>query len=180
MRLPHIAALLMLPILLGAGVAEPGGFRMDDYNAPVPDTLTGARVVDAAGLAEALAAGAIVIDVLPAPRRPARQPADQPWLPVPRMEVPGSLWWPDVGRGAINPAVDVWFRDRLASATGGDRDRSVAFYCKAACWMSWNAAKRAVEYGYRHVLWFPGGTEAWAEAGYRLRQGTPEAVPVGP
>ena len=72
------------------------------------------------------------------------------------------------------------FRDRLASATGGDRDRAVAFYCKAACWMSWNAAKRAVEYGYRHVLWFPGGTEAWAEAGYRLRQGTPEAVPVGP
>jgi len=185
MRTLRLALLLALPVLLGAGVPEasfapePGGFRMDDYNAPVPETLAGARVVDAAGVAEAMTAGAIVIDVLPAQRRPAAQPAGQPWLPLPRMEIPGSLWWPEVGRGGISAALDAWFQQRLTAVTGGDRDRAVVFYCKAACWMSWNAAKRAVGYGYRRVLWFPGGTEAWAEAGSTMQKGTPEAVPVG-
>jgi hypothetical protein len=36
--------------------------------------------------------------------------------------------------------------------TGGNEGKSVAFYCKADCWMSWNAAKRAISYGYRDVL----------------------------
>ena len=180
MRLARLATLLMLPVLLGAGVAEPPGYRLGDYSAPVPDTLTGGRVVDAAGLAAAMAAGAIVIDVLVAPRRPAAQPASQPWLPTLRPEVPGSLWWPEVGRGVIGVTTDKWFRDRLAMATGGDRDRPLAFYCKAACWMSWNAAKRAIGYGYRQVLWYAGGPEAWAAAGYPLRPGSPEVVPVDP
>jgi PQQ-dependent catabolism-associated CXXCW motif protein len=178
LRLARFAALLILPILLGAGVAEPEGFRMDDYNAPVPDALTGARVVDASGLAAAMAAGAVAIDVLPSPRRPPLQRADQPWLPMPHMNVFGSLWWPEVGRGAISPALDRWFRDRLNAVTGGDRDRPIAFYCKPACWMSWNAARRAVGYGFRHVLWFPGGIEAWSVAGYKLQPGTPEIVPL--
>jgi PQQ-dependent catabolism-associated CXXCW motif protein len=180
MRLRHAAALLVLPVLLGAAVPEPEGFRMDDYAAPVPDTLTGAQVVDAAGLAAAMAAGAVAIDVLPAPRRPPGQPASTLWLPVPRMEVPGSLWWPEVGRGAISPALDTWFADRLATVTRGDRNKPLAFYCKAACWMSWNAAKRAVGYGYRQVLWFTGGPESWVAAGYKLQPGTPEPVPLDP
>lgn len=179
LRRPGRRFLLALPILLAAaGVPEPDGFRMDDYNAPVPDTLAGALVVDAAGLAAAMANGAIAIDVLPAPRRPAGQRADQPWLPEARMNVPGSLWWPEVGRGAINPALDRWFQDRLNTVTKGDPDRMVAFYCKASCCMSWNAARRAIGYGYHHILWFPGGAEAWAAAGYERQRGTPEAVPV--
>lgn len=153
---------------------------MDNYNAPVPDTLAGAQVVDAESLASAMADGAIVIDVMPAPHRPPALPADRPWLPVPRMEVPGSLWWPEIGRGAISPALDVWFRGRLATVTGGDPGKALAFYCKPNCWMSWNAAKRAIGYGYRKVLWFPGGAEAWAEAGYPLHPGTPEAPPLDP
>ncbi len=83
---------------------------MDNYNAPVPDTLTGARAVDAKALAAAMADGAVAIDVLPAQRRPESMPADRPWLPLPHMNVPGSLWWPEVGRGAIGPALDAWFR----------------------------------------------------------------------
>jgi rhodanese-related sulfurtransferase len=34
--------------------------------------------------------------------------------------------------------------------------------------MSWNAAKRALEIGYRNVLWFRDGTDAWQELGYPL------------
>ncbi|MGO9543789.1 MAG: PQQ-dependent catabolism-associated CXXCW motif protein [Rhodomicrobium sp.] len=180
MRVARFALLLTVPFLLAAGVPELEGFRMDNYNAPVPETLAGARVVNAAALAVALKQGAIPIDVLPAQRRPPSMPAGQPWLPLPRMEVPGSLWWPEVGRGAISPALDTWFRGRLAAVTGGDTGKMLAFYCKAECWMSWNAAKRAAGYGYRQVLWFPGGAEAWAAEGFKLQPGTPEAVPLDP
>lgn len=170
----------MAMVLLGAGVVEPAGFRMGDYNAPVPATLSGASVVDASGLASAIAKGAVIIDVLPAPRRPPGQPASQPWMPLPRQEVTTSLWWPEVGQGVISPTLDKWFRERLTAVTHGDRDKPVAFYCKPACWMSWNAAKRAVGYGYRHVLWFPGGSEAWAASGYKTQKGTPETPPLDP
>jgi PQQ-dependent catabolism-associated CXXCW motif protein len=180
MRLARFAMLVILPLLAAATVPEPEGFRQDNYNAPVPELLTGARTVDAGALAEAMAKGAIAIDVLAAPRRPPSLPQDRPWLPVPRMNVPGSLWWPEVGRGAISPALDDWFRARLAAVTSGDEKKSIAFYCKADCWMCWNAAKRAISYGYRNVLWFPGGVEAWEGAGYKLQPATPEAVPLGP
>ena len=180
MLVARFALLAALPLLVAATVPEPEGFRMDTYNAPVPETLSGARTVDAAALAAAMADGAIAIDVVSAPRRPPSLPQDRPWLPVPRMNVSGSLWWPDVGRGAISPALDDWFRARLAAVTGGDESKPIAFYCKADCWMSWNAARRAVRYGYRNVLWFPGGAEAWAAAGYQLQSATPEPVPLGP
>ena len=178
MRFALFAVLCALPLLLGASVPEPEGFRMDNYSAPVPETLAGARVVDAEELAAAMANGAIAIDVMPAQRRPAGMPEDRPWLPVPHRNIPGSLWWPEAGRGAISPALDAWFRRRLGEVTGGDTGKAVAFYCKANCWMSWNAAKRAIGYGYSQVLWFPGGPEAWEAEEYRLHTATPEAVPV--
>ncbi len=178
MRKAVFAVLFALPFLAAASVLEPDGFRMDNYNAPVPATLAGAQVVGAKELSAAMTSGAIVIDVLPAPHRPATLPADRPWMPPPRMDVPGSLWWPEAGRGAISPALDAWFRERLKAATGGNFGKTVAFYCKANCWMSWNAAKRAIGYGYKEVLWFPGGAEAWAAAGFALHAGTPEPVPM--
>ena len=177
-RLTRFAVLLIMPALVAA--AAPEGFRLDNYNAPVPATLQGARTIDAPALAAAMAEGAIAIDVMPAPRRPPSMPQDRPWLPVQRMHVPESLWWPDVGRGVISPALDRWFRARLAAVTGEDKGKAIAFYCKADCWMSWNAAKRAISYGYRNVLWFPGGAEAWADAGYQLQPATAEDVPLGP
>jgi rhodanese-related sulfurtransferase len=42
--------------------------------------------------------------------------------------------------------------------------------------MSWNAAKRAVEYGYTSVYWFPDGMKGWTEAGYPTLLNAP--VPV--
>ena len=178
MRLALFALLLAAPLLAAAGAAEPDGFRMDNYNAPVPETVAGGQAVDAQALAAAMANGAIAIDVMPAARLLLTLPADRPWMPPPRLDVPGSLWWPEVGRGAIRPALDAWFRARLAAVTGGQPDKAIAFYCKADCWMSWNAAKRAIGYGYKKVLWFPSGAEGWAAAGFPLHAGTPETVPA--
>lgn len=178
MTVKRIALLLALPLLLGAGVPEPDSYRMDDYLAPVPDTIAGGKAVDALALQDVIAAGAVLIDVIPAPRRPPGQSASQPWLPVPRKEIAGSLWWPEVGRGAVSPEMEAWFRQHLAEVTKGDLDKPVVFYCKASCWMSWNAAKRAIGYGYRNILWFGDGMEAWVGPGFPTQTGKPEAVPV--
>jgi PQQ-dependent catabolism-associated CXXCW motif protein len=41
------------------------------------------------------------------------------------------------------------------------------------CWMSWNAAKRAVALGYARVHWYPDGTDGWAAAGLPLAEARP-------
>ncbi len=53
----------------------------------------------------------------------------------------------------------------------------MVFYCLAECWMSWNAAKRAIALGYRQVIWYPEGTDGWAAAGLPLSVTEPEPMP---
>jgi rhodanese-related sulfurtransferase len=43
--------------------------------------------------------------------------------------------------------------------------------------MSWNAAKRAVSWGYTDVLWYPDGTDGWQEAGLPLAEARPALNP---
>jgi len=156
-----------LPGLAADSVAEPAGYRLDDYRGPTPATLKGATVLDAAGLHRLMLTKAIVvIDVLPQPPRPANLPATTLWHPPTRLDIPGGVWLANTGYGQLSPEMETYFRNALASLALGDMARPLAFYCEAQCWMSWNAAKRALSYGYRHVYWFPGGMQAWHEAGY--------------
>jgi PQQ-dependent catabolism-associated CXXCW motif protein len=156
-------------------VPLPEGYRLDDYNAPVPDTVPGGQTIHTEALQALTTGGApVLVDVLPAPRRPPGMRPDAPWLPIPRRDIPGSLWLPEIGRGAIPADLDAWMDRRLEAATGGDRDRPIVFYCRANCWMSWNAAKRAVAHGWRRVLWYPDGAEAWAAAGLPLAEAHPD------
>jgi quinoprotein dehydrogenase-associated probable ABC transporter substrate-binding protein/PQQ-dependent catabolism-associated CXXCW motif protein len=160
-------------------VPEPAGYRMADYRAPVPASLAGARVVTTAELAGLLgtAAPPLLIDVLPAPREPANRPAGSIWRPQPRDDIPGSIWLPNVGYGELSAEFEAWFRDNLARLTAGDRSRPMAFYCKTNCWVSWNAAKRALAYGYRQVVWYPGGSDGWLAAGLPLAAAEPVPMP---
>jgi len=158
-----------------AQVPEPSGYRQDDYRAPVPTTITGGTRVDPRALAALIPdEHPVLIDVLPAPTRPPGLPPGHPWLPIPHRNIPGSLWLPDVGRGAISPGLDSWFRARLAGATANQRGRPVVFYCLSRCWMSWNAAKRAISYGYTRVFWLEAGADGWQAAGYPVAQATAE------
>ena len=162
-------ALLFLSALTSTAAAEapvPEGYRTEDYRAPTPARVPGARTLDTAA-AEALwrQGGAVWIDVLPAPRRPAGLPATTTWRPSPRRGIPGSLWLPEVGRGQLDPALEAWFRDNLLRASGGDASRPLVFYCLAECWMSWNAAKRAAAWGWRTIYWYREGTDGWEAAG---------------
>lgn len=162
----------------GAAPPEPHGYRMDHYHAPTPRTLRGARVLSTAQ-AEALwkSHAAIFIDILPRPPRPAGLPAGTIWRDKPRLDIPGSIWLPDTGYGALPPAMLAYFRDGLRRASHGDRAAPLVFYCKAECWMSWNAARRALSLGYTHVNWYRAGTSGWRTAGLPLEQRTPVPRP---
>lgn len=155
-------------------VPEPSGYRMEDYKAAVPATLAGATVLDTAA-AEALwrSGDAVFVDALPRPQKPANLPAGTVWHDKPRPSIPGSAWLANVGYGKLAPDMETYFRRSLEALTGGDRNRRLVFFCLADCWMSWNAAKRALSWGYTAVDWYPAGTDGWAEAGLPLEEVTP-------
>ena len=110
----------------------------------------------------------ILIDVLPAPRPPEDRAGARLWRAKPRANIPGSVWLPNVGYGELSAEFQAYFANNLARLTDGDRSRRLVFYCQADCWMSWNAAKRAVQSGYGNVVWYPEGTDGWAAAGLPL------------
>jgi len=155
-------------------VPEPAGYRLDDYRSPVPLTVAGGRPI---GTSEAEALwrehGALFVDVLPAPRRPEKLPPDALWKPLPRRDIPGSLWLPEVGRGVLRAEFDAYFRDNLARATKGDKAALIVLYCLADCWMSWNATKRAASYGYTRLYWYRDGTTGWEAAALPTEEATP-------
>ncbi|TQV83107.1 PQQ-dependent catabolism-associated CXXCW motif protein [Denitrobaculum tricleocarpae] len=155
-------------------VAEPEGYRMKAFRAPVPESLTGARTVQTKEAMDLHGAGEVVfIDVLPRPPRPARLADDVVWRPRQRDNIPGSVWLPNVGFGALNPEIESYFQENLARLTKGDKEAGILIYCLADCWMSWNAAKRALTYGYSQVYWYPQGTDGWTGAGGKLEASEP-------
>ncbi len=157
-----------------AVVPEPDGYRMGAYRAPVPATLAGGTVVSVEQVEKMIGSGEVIpIDVLPRPPRPKGLPEGTIWRPRPRYNIPGSVWLPNTGYGALSEQTEIYFRDNLASLTGGDKTRKILIYCLADCWMSWNAAKRAISYGYTGVYWFPEGTDAWAAWNLPTRKSEP-------
>ncbi len=156
------AAPVAAPVAADETVPEPAGYRMDHYRSPVPDTLAGAEVIDDETAHDLWERGAAVfVDVLPRPPKPANLPEGTIWRVPPHRSIPGAIWLPNTGFGALHPSIDAYFRAGLEAATGGDRSRRLVFFCLTDCWMSWNAAKRALAYGYPHVSWYPDGTDGW-------------------
>lgn len=173
-RLMHSAVLAVaIAVAPGAGgharaetVAEPDGYRTNDYRSPVPATLKGANVVADAASAKKLSADKTVVfvDVYPRPPKPSNLPAGTVWRDPPHESIPGAHWLANVGYGVIPPAMQDYFTSHLDKLTGSDKSRPVVFFCLRHCWMSWNAAKRALEMGYTNVSWFPDGVDAWRDA----------------
>lgn len=159
-----LAAALMLAGQAPAGdppPPEPDGYRTGELRAPTPATLAGARVLDIPALEAAVAAGAVLVDVGPAPVKPADFPTDRPWLPSHR-SIPGAVWLPGAGLGDdLPPERAALLLARVADLTGNDRGRPLVVFCKPDCWASWNVGRRLVRAGYTGVGWFPGGVEAW-------------------
>ena len=168
MRLALAAGLVACPAVADT-IPEPPGYRLENFRAPPPQTLAGATVLstaDAIGIWTAKAA--VFIDVMPQPPRPANLPAGTIWRDIPHDTIPGAIWLPNVGFGALAPETETFFKAGLAQATGGDPNRPIVVFCMRDCWMSWNAAKRALSFGYTQVRWFPDGTDGWTDSGRAL------------
>jgi PQQ-dependent catabolism-associated CXXCW motif protein len=141
---------------------------------PVPKTLKGAATIDA-DRAEALLKeqGAVFIDVYPRAPKPPNLPAGTVWRDPAHATIAGTHWLPNVGYGVLSPEFETYFRTRLEALTGNDKSKPVVFFCLKDCWMSWNAAKRAISWGYSSVLWFPDGTDGWQAIGNDLAPASP-------
>ena len=126
---------------------------------PTPARLPGAQVITTKGLlalVQGRQAPFIVFDVLGQPDMlPDAVPAA--WL---------------AQAGTFDDAVQQQARQLFGQRTQGRKDTALVFYCQSReCWMSYNAALRAVHAGYTNVLWYRGGVEAWQRAGLQLASG---------
>ena len=137
-------------------VMAPDGYRMENYRAPTPIELPGATVVDTQGLLRLLRdQRPILVDVTPK--------GDEP-----RMQISDSLWLPNMGYGDLTDQQVSVFSRALQKVSSGAVKRPFVFYCLADCWLSWNAAKRAVALGVDGIYWYPAGSDGWREAGLPL------------
>lgn len=156
-------------------VEEPADYREDGYREPVPATLAGATVVSTdAAFALWQKREAVFIDVLPRAPKPANLPEGTIWNEKPRISIEGAIWLPNTGYGKLADVTLAYFHAGLEKATRGDKGKPVLFFCLPDCWMSWNAARRALELGYTHVYWYPEGSEGWEFDGYPVAPLQPE------
>ena len=81
--------------------------------------------------------------------------------------IPGSVWLSGSGNsGRFGDQVSQRLDQHLQELTGGDKGKVIVFYClDLRCWLSYNAAIRATNLGYKNIYWYRGGLRAWHEAG---------------
>lgn len=154
------------PSPVGPPPPEPGSYRTDKYRSPVPLTLKGATVLSSNQAMKVWSEGhAVFIDVYPHPPKPAGLPPGTIWRETTHMTIENAVWLPNVGYGALSSKYETYFKHNLEKLTGGDKAKPLVFFCLRNCWMSWNAAKRALSFGYTNVSWFRDGTDGWQEIG---------------
>ena len=120
---------------------------------------------------------ATLIDVVPA--EGAVRTADGHWrLAREQRSIAGAAWFPEAGRGAIDPAVERWFLRGVARLHAAAPRATLIVFCLADCWMSWNAAWRLRRAGYRRVRWFAEGVDGWRDLGRPLVPITPYPEPL--
>lgn len=157
-----LGACLWASSAFACDVETPDSYRLDHYRAPTPCDLPGAQVVSAKQLKSLVKEqDPVLIDAMPLIRTGETDFTGRWTVPEPRENIPDSVWLPNIGHGVLDDEMTAYFQDNLKLVTGGDRHRPVVFYCFVDCWMSWNAAKRALEFGYRRVIWYPEGTDGW-------------------
>lgn len=119
---------------------------------PTPNSIPGARLGTTADIFQLIMGGQpyLLFDVLGG-----------------EQTLPGAI--PAVAAsqpGSFQDQIQQGFGQFLQQVTNGRQDAPMIFYCASTqCWMSYNAALRAANLGYRNVIWYRGGLEAWTYAG---------------
>lgn len=123
-----------------------------NVGSPTPTTIPGAHVITTAEMKQAVGSDILFIDVLEGPPHPS---------------LPGALMMPGAGSGgSFDDANQQKLWTALSQATQMNPNRPIAFLCAGSrCWESYNAALRAVQMGFKVVLWYRGGLAAWQAAG---------------
>lgn len=176
MRLFGKCALVFLGILvmpLAARAAEDTlfdpetGYRIKRYQAAVPATVPGGTRVDRDKVDALIAAGAILLDVMPS-EGAGPDPKTGAWrLLHPHSSIPGATWLPDVGRGKLKVAFENYLKANVLQLTDGDTEKAIIVFCQSDCWMGWNVVQRLSKLGYTNIYWYPEGTDGWVEWGDR-------------
>ena len=125
-----------------------------DVGSRTPMELPGARRITTQELKE-LRAQAVLLDVL----------GDKHTATL-----PDAIHVPDAGNyGRFDDQVQTRFFRLLSGLTNGDMNRQIVFFCEGPkCWESYNAALRAINLGFRNVLWYRGGLASWTGANLPL------------
>ena len=147
------------------GVAPTNQLHSGSMEGPTPNQIPGGQMITTKGLLSLMQRNDVrfaVIDVL----------GDSQRIPNAISAVPASE------AGTFNDQIQQRVATFLQGLTSGKRDMPLVFYCAGpTCWMSYNAALRAIHLGYQNVLWYRGGLQAWTT----LRLPTqPQQRPVGP
>lgn len=143
------------------GVGTTASPKRAPYHAPTPISIPGARVIKTLELKALLESNEspVVVDVLGSKNRKS---------------IPGSVWMDGAGDGQFFNAEKDRFAAALGKLTAGDKTRPVIFLCVSSeCWLSYNASLYAVEAGYKDVIWYRGGTNAWSGASLELVKAEP-------
>lgn len=153
------------------GVSPTPNLHRGPMHGGTPTSIPGAQLITTRGLVELVraatggqggqggqgghnAARVLFFDVLGGPER----------LPGAYSAVPAHQ------AGSFDDPVQREFGNFLQQVTQGRPETVLVFYCASTqCWMSYNAALRAAKMGYRQVLWYRGGIEAWKAAGLPLQ-----------
>jgi PQQ-dependent catabolism-associated CXXCW motif protein len=155
------------------------GYRISRYRSPTPERVPGGTRIMAADVSELInTQRAILIDVMPSEGGRPEPKSGQWYLLKPHQNIAGSTWLADVGLGVLNPDQSSYFTKNIARLTHGDVSRAVIFYCKADCWMAWNAVRRAAALGYQNIYWLSEGTDGWTDWGGDLVDAKPEPFPA--
>lgn len=135
------------------GVAPTRELHTGAMHGPTPSSIPGGQVITTQGL-QALVSGRqtpfLLLDILGGPQV----------IPGAQSAVPAAQ------PGSFNDAIQQQFGQFLQQATKGNKEMPLVLYCQSSeCWMSYNAALRAINLGYRNVHWYRDGIEAWQAAG---------------
>lgn len=143
------------------GVPPTAQLRTVGYHSPTPLQIPGGKVVTTLELKDMME------------RQPRPYLIDVLGGNVHRT-IAGAFWMIGAGAGDMSMDEEKRFAAAIANFAGGDKGRPMAFFCiDAECWLSYNAALRAIALGYTNVMWYRGGIAAWRIADLPMAQSDP-------
>ena len=166
------------PSVTDAALFDAQGYRTARYRSPIrTDPVADATITLDAALGREPGKDALFIDVMPV-EAGERDPASGVWqLSAPHLTIPGDVWYHETGRAPVDQALWRALEAKIAEARRSAPGQPVILFCRADCWMSWNAARRLAAQGYANIHWFAAGTDGWHAAGRELVGAIPVTTP---